>query len=342
MDTLTIRRPDDFHVHFRQDGLLDVVGHTAKHFGRALVMPNTDPPILDAQDALRYCAEIAERMAQLGCTNFQPLMTIKLTNRTTPEMIVAAKEAGVIAGKIYPAGVTTGSDDGITEICTRQLFEVYAAMEEVGMILSIHGETPGACVLGAEEHFADDATKWILLIDRFPNLKVVLEHVSTEEGLSRVYDMPPNFVGTITAHHLLLTIDDVIGAKMRPHNFCKPIARYAADRKMLIRAATSGNPKFFFGSDSAPHLKVLKESRHAPPGCFTAPAVLPLLAQVFKRHFALDKLQDFVSRFGAQFYDLPPNEEMITLVNEPWDIPLKLNGCVPFMAGETLDWRVED
>jgi len=335
MNELTIRRPDDWHAHLRQDGLLDVVEYTARHFGRALVMPNTVPPILTAEDAARYRDQISYRWLGGG---FQPVMTIKITDATTPEMILAAKEAGVIAGKAYPVGVTTGSTDGITDFETKNLNNVFQTMAEVGMVLCIHGEEPEWHALHAEQGFI---MKFGRLAREFPELKIVLEHASTKHTVGAVnMVLNVNVAATITAHHLLLTFGDVVDAKMHPHNFCKPIAKTPEDKDALIKAATSGNPKFFFGSDSAPHLRTAKENASVPAGCFTAPVALPLLAQIFEDAGALDKLEDFTSRFGAEFYGLPLNEGTVTLVKKPWVVPTLLNGCVPFMAGQELIWRV--
>ncbi len=345
METLTIRKPDDFHLHLRRGAVLErVLPHSARQFGRGLAMPNTRPePILTADDALAYQADIAIRASQIGCGSFQPLMTIQITPATTPEIIREARAVGVIAGKLYPEGVTANSENGVQDI--RALDPVFSAMAEVGMALCIHGESADHQVsaINREAAFLDALEE---LARAFPFLRIVLEHITTRSAAERVNRLRPNVVATITAHHLVLTLDDVIGYSpeskgfLQPHHFCKPIAKFAEDREMLIQAATSGNPKFFFGSDSAPHLRETKEAANVCAGIFTAPVALSVLAAVFKAQNALDALQDFTSRFGAEFYGLPLNAGTITLRKEPWTVPDEYEGIVPFMAGKTLAWQV--
>jgi dihydroorotase len=329
---LTIRRPDDFHVHFRTGATLKtVVPYTAQWFKRALVMPNTVPPILTGADCRRYKEEILAA-AKDTAPDFEPLMSIKLTQRTTPGNIRAAYQAGAIIGKAYPAGVTTNAEDGIQDFDA--MAPVFSAMEEIGMVLSKHGELPSAPCLSREVSFLPILCK---LVEEFPNLRIVLEHLSTRKAVETVTCLPRTVAATITAHHLVLTIDDVIGGALNPHNFCKPIAQTADDRQALIDAATSGSSKFFFGSDSAPHLKCIKE-RAGGAGIFSAPVILPLLCQVFEEAEALGKLGDFTSKFGAQFYELPLNDGSITIVGS---VPEEIGGIVPFMAGQKLSWHVK-
>jgi dihydroorotase len=351
-EKITIRKGDDMHVHFRTGDILKtVVGFTARQFKRAVIMPNTTnpntgkpAPILTADNARRYYAEITNR-----CGNeFDPLMTIQITDNTTPEIIAEAKKAGVIAGKVYPLGVTTNSQNGLRSY--REMDHVWEAMEQAGMLLLLHGESPEPDVfcLDREEKFLSVLEE---ISEGFPKLKIVLEHITTAPAVQAVRALD-NVAATITAHHLLLTLDDVVGDKLSPHNFCKPLAKRPHDRQALIASATSGSPKFFFGSDSAPHLRLNKECSQGCAGCFTAPIALPLLTQVFEEIGALDKLENFTSKFGTDFYGLPQNVGAITLVKKDWVVPNeyrmpcfvsdKSAEIVPFMAGQTLHWQVAE
>jgi len=344
VESLSLKRPDDFHVHLRDgDMLRSMAKFTADHFARALVMPNLTPPVLTGADALAYKGRILEAVgAPAGW--FKPLMTIKITDQTTPEIIEEAKKAGVIAGKVYPVGVTTNSDDGVRDF--GKLDHVFETMQEVGMVLCIHGETPGVYTLEREADFI--WTKLTSLRDEFKDLRIVLEHVSTSQGVDYVRKHE-NIAATITVHHLFLTLDDVIGDKLQVHNFCKPIAKTEHDRRALVEAATSGDSKFFLGTDSAPHIQRLKECDACAAGVFTAPVALPLLVEVFEARKSLHNLERFTSENGAFFYGLPRNEGTIRLVKEPWTIPTaeigpltmgKHDVVVPFRAGQPLQWRV--
>lgn len=348
LSELTIRRPDDFHVHFRDGGMLTrVLPFTSGVFGRALVMPNTVPPVLNADDAQRYRERILNRAASFGHEHFRPMMTIKLTPETDPETIDDARErANVIAGKLYPQGVTTNSDDGWTDL--KAMWPVFEAMEAVDMVLCIHGEVPDAFCLDREEHFVKKALPGIAR--SFPKLRIVLEHVTTEAGVVMVTQILDNVYGTITPHHLMLTLDDVIGGELRPHNFCKPIAKRVSDRKTLIQAAIISD-KMFLGTDSAPHTRQNKECDSGCAGVFNAPVALPLLAEIFDEHGATERLEEFTSTRGASFYGVEPNPDTITLVREPWKVPTdylaaggprehSLGSVVPFCAGRTLSWKV--
>jgi dihydroorotase len=325
---ITIRKPDDFHVHARNSYLLTRVWpHTAKVFGRALVMPNTDPLILNSEDAKRYYHQIVT--VDDSC---EPLMTLYLTNNTTPNMIGEAFRAGVIAGKVYPVGVTTGSDKGVRNF--NAMKPVFEAMEELGMVICFHGELPGVNVIEAEKAFLD-----ILhgIATEHPQTKIVLEHVTTADAVDFVIDHH-NVAATITAHHLVMTVDDWAG---RPHNFCKPVAKFERDRARLLEAAGGGH-KFFLGSDSAPHPTSHKEAPVCAAGCYTAPVLLPLLTQIFMDEFGTEvALEQFASVRGAEWYGLPLNEGEVTLVEDPWEVPNCYDGIVPFMAGETINWKVE-
>lgn len=326
----SIRYPDDCHVHLRQGAMLKAVAPaTDGQCFRALVMPNTDPPILNAADAEGYRQRILEAR-----TSFMPVMTIKLVDSTTPSIIRDAKGM-VRAGKLYPEGVTTNSEDGVREIS--RLFPVFETMQETGMVLCLHGETPDVFTMDREKAFLE--TLFGISI-RFPKLKIVLEHVTTADAVREIERLGDNVAATITVHHLYLTLDDIIGGSLRPHAFCKPVAKRPEDREALILAATGGNPKFFLGTDSAPHARGRKECDGGCAGIFSAPVAIQALAQLFERRGALGKLEDFTSRFGAEFYGWPLCESKLTLVREPWAVPEDWHGVVPFMAGQTLDWRI--
>jgi dihydroorotase len=339
---IRIRRPDDFHVHLRQGEMLShVVGATATTFGRALVMPNTTPPIRTGADAMAYKARILDAVRTvLGSDwGFEPLMTIKLLPTTTPDVVREARAAGVVAAKLYPAGVTTNSDDGIEVDRLGAIYvdpKVLEAMQEVDMVLCLHGEVPGVFCLDREEAFLEALRG---LSTKFPRLRIVLEHVTCQAAVDAVTELPPNVAATITAHHLLLSLDDVVGDKIRPHHFCKPIAKYPSDRTALVIAATSGSRKFFLGTDSAPHARGTKECDSGCAGVYTAPIAMEVLAEVFEQADALERLEGFTSVFGADFYRLPRNEDYVELVKEWVDVPKELPGnLVPFRAGEKLTW----
>lgn len=334
-ETITIRKPDDFHVHFREGFILGAVAPlTADHFGRAIAMPNTNDPIRTGEDALRYRDAIRKASRN---TSFEPLMTVKITDATLPGTIVKAKECGVIAGKAYPVGVTTNAHEGVSDF--KKLTPVFAVMEHIGMVLSLHGESPNpfASALKKEEKFLP-ILRW--LVDTFPALKIVFEHVSTQEAVYEVSIMPDTVAATVTAHHLFLTIDDVIGGSISPHNFCKPIPKTVNDRKAIRDVVLQGSKKFFFGSDSAPHLKMRKECGNGSPGIFSAPVVLASLAKFFEDRQCMQRLEDFVSRFGAEFYGLPLSTETITLSKTDWVVPEGYDSIVPFMAQQKLPWKV--
>lgn len=343
---LTIRRPDDMHVHLRDGDMLDqVLHHTQKNFARALVMPNLVPPILNAEDLSAYRERIL-KSCQRNTESFQPLMTFKVTQSTTPEMIGDLKLAGAAAGKLYPEGVTTNSENGVTDF--EALYPVYEAMATNGVVLCIHGELPGTPSLEREVRFLPQLIK---IARHFPNLKIVFEHISSFESVTAVAALPKNVAATITAHHLYLTLDDIIGGSLDCHSFCKPVAKTEEDRQALIRAATSGNPKFFLGSDSAPH-SIEKKHSEGCAGVFSAPVLLPALAQKFAEHDSLDRLDDFCGRFGADFYGLPLNTDSITLSDEngSWVVPPAFvmpfpdgrygSPVKPFLSGKTLNWKV--
>jgi dihydroorotase len=322
------------------DMLRRVVPETSQVFGRALVMPNTEPPVLTGDDAERYRKEIAAAVPPDHA--FEPLMTIKIVPSTTPEIVRDAAAAGVVAGKLYPEGVTTNSSDGVRDVL--QLADTFAAMSESGLVLCLHGETPDTFCLDREERFLAEVLP--VLAERLPDLRIVLEHVSTAAAVDWVRRHPlrpdgrPRVAATITVHHLLLTLDDVVGGLLAPHHFCKPIAKRPADRAAVVAAAVSGDPRFFLGTDSAPHARAAKEAAHGCAGIFTAPVALPLLATVFDEQGALDALDGFCSGHGPRFYGLPPNPGTVELVRDGWTVPAEIGGVVPLRAGATLPWRV--
>jgi len=336
MQTLTLRKGLDAHVHFRDgDMMRAVVPFTAAQFRQAIVMPNLTNPITTLQALISYRLRIVMAAVQSGVW-FDPLMTIQIVPTTTPDFIFQAKKAGAVAGKVYPKGMTTNSDNGVFDY--EALYLVFKAMEEAGMVLSLHGESPRSenC-LDREVDFLDTLVD---IVKYFPSLRVVLEHITTAEAVDCVCDLGQKVAATITAHHLLLTLNDVIGGKLEPHHFCKPVAKRVSDLKALLVAATSGSPQFFFGSDSAPHPRGDKECAAGCAGIFTAPVALPVLAQTFEAARKLNMLEGFVSTFGPEFYGLSLNDERIELVQERWKVPYEIGGVVPFMAGKELEWQV--
>lgn len=334
--TLTIRRPDDFHCHVRQgDMMRQVLPFSTDIFGRVLLMPNTDPAILTGAAAKRYLKEAYDIIGDLLVPSRAVLIpTIKITPRTTPATIRAAKSAGVSHAKLYPDGVTTNSEYGVTDM--RSLADVYATMQEVEMALLLHGEMPGVFVLDRESLFLGEV---LWLSDSFTELRITLEHITTLEAVDVVNQLPDNVGATITVHHLMLTLDDVIGDKLMPHHFCKPVAKTEDDRQALIAAATSGPSKFFLGTDSAPHDAATKECSAGAAGIFSAPNAMPLLAQLFEEEDSLDQLQDFASENGAHFYGLPLNDDTITLVRETEEQVTRWRGIEVFTGTRPMTWR---
>jgi dihydroorotase len=341
INTLTITRPDDWHIHFRDGKAMhSVLPDTARVFGRAIVMPNLKPPVLNVADALAY----RERLlcASQGSA-FQPLMTLYLTDNTTPEQIRAAKDSGMIhALKYYPAGATTNSDSGVTDLL--KAYPAIAAMEEVGIPLLLHGEVVDADI--------DIFDREAVFIDRhlsrlqqdFPKLKMVLEHITTRQAAEFVASASANVAATITAHHLLYNRNVLFSGGIRPHMYCLPVLKREPHRLALIDAVISGNPKFFLGTDSAPHAIGTKENACGCAGIYTAHAAIELYAEAFDAAGALDKLEAFASFHGADFYGLARNADQITLQREPWKVPatqsLGEQQLVPLRAGETIAWRV--
>lgn len=343
----TIAKPDDWHVHLRDRlQMTSVMPYSAERFGRVLVMPNLNPPITTTAQAISYRDQIIE--ATDG-KSFCPYMTLYLTDNTPPKEIVKAKKSGfgfVKAVKLYPAGATTNSDLGVTDI--RKVYPVLEQMQRHGTVLSVHGEVtdPDVDIFDREAvFFAREAKK---LVRDFPDLKIVFGHITTIEGLVFVRATGPNVAATITAHHLLENRNALFHGGLRPHNYCLPLYKREQDSNALLLAATSGDPKFFLGTDSAPHARVVKESAHGCTGCFTAHAGIELYAEAFDSVGKLDMLEGFASQFGADFYGLPRNTNTITLVNEPWKpfssyrFGFGESRVVPFRAGEMVKWKMKN
>ena len=342
MNTLTIARPDDWHLHLRDGAAMrDVLPHTAARFARAIVMPNLKPPVTTTELALAYRDRILAVLAR--GTRFEPLMTLYLTDNTRPEEIARAKRSGAIhAVKYYPAGATTNADSGVTAI--ENCFPVLAAMEKAGMPLLVHGEVtdPDVDVFDRERVFIERTLA--PLIERFQALKVVMEHITTSEAAAFVTAAPPRIAATLTPQHLLLNRNALFAGGVRPHHFCLPGLKREVHRRALVAAATSGNPKFFLGTDSAPHARHTKENDCGCAGMYTAHAGIELYAEVFAAAAALDRLEGFASQYGADFYGLPRNTEKITLVREPWQVPASVpfgaDVLVPMRAGAAIEWRI--
>lgn len=367
MQTLNITRPDDWHLHLRDGAALKaVLPDTAKQFARAIVMPNLRPPVTTTELAIAYRARILDalknpivrpepvegqqsftpRQAQgerQHALNFEPLMTLYLTDNTSAEEIKRAKASGIVHGvKLYPAGATTNSDSGVTSLdkCASAL----QAMQAVGMPLLTHGEVTDANVdvFDREKVFIERHMQ--PLLKRYPNLKVVFEHITTQDAAEFVAQAGNNVAATITAHHLLMNRNAMFTGGIRPHHYCLPVLKRETHRLALVKAATSGSPKFFLGTDSAPHARSAKESTCGCAGMYTAHSAIELYAEAFEEANALDKLEGFASFYGADFYELPRNAEKITLVKETWTVPesIPFDGdvLVPLRAGEAVSWKM--
>ncbi len=340
-ETLTITRPDDWHLHVRDGAALaSVVPHTAAQFGRAIIMPNLRPPVTTTVQALSYKERIAQAVP--AAMAFEPLMTLYLTDVTPPDEIARAAEAGIVALKLYPAGATTNSDAGVTDI--RKTYKTLEAMQRAGLKLLVHGEvTDSEIDLFDREAVFIDRVMAPLRKD-FPELKVVFEHITTKEAAQYVADADAHTAATITAHHLLYNRNAIFLGGIRPHYYCLPVLKREVHRQALVQAATSGSPKFFLGTDSAPHPAHLKEHPCGCAGCYTALTALELYAEAFEAAGALDKLEGFASFFGADFYGLPRNSGRVTLRKETWTIPdeVAFGEAVvkPLRGGEALAWRI--
>ena len=340
-DTLTLTRPDDWHLHVRDGAVLDtVVPHTAAQFGRAIIMPNLKPPVTTAAQALAYKQRILAAVPP-GMA-FEPLMTLYLTDNLAPAEIARAKAAGVVACKLYPAGATTNSDAGVTDL--RKIYPVLEAMQREGVLLLVHGEvtSPDIDLFDREAVFIDQ--QLAPLRRDFPELKIVMEHITTKEAAQYVAGGDRFLAATITAHHLLYNRNALFTGGIRPHYYCLPVLKRETHRQALVAAATGGSPKFFLGTDSAPHPAHLKEHATGCAGCYTAHAALEMYAEAFDAVGAIDKLEGFASFFGADFYGLPRNSGSVTLKRESWTPPESFTfgeaELKPLRSGEPLAWTL--
>lgn len=342
--TLTLLRPDDWHLHVRDGAhLQSVVPFTARQFARAVIMPNLKPPVTTVTLAAAYRERIIAALP--AGSRFQPLMTIYLTNATSPQDIKAARDSGFIVGaKLYPAGATTHSDAGVTSI--ERIFPALAAMEEYGLVFQVHGEVtdPDVDVFDRESVFIDRVLARVA--ERFPKLKIVFEHVTTREAVQFVTSSRAGVGATITPQHLLLNRNAIFQGGIRPHLYCLPILKRERDRRALIEAATGDDPRFFLGTDSAPHARHTKEHACGCAGIFSAHAAIELYAEAFELAGRLDRLQAFAAERGADFYGLPRNTDRIRLDRTPWTPPAAYrfdqDELVPFRAGEQIAWRLSD
>ncbi len=343
MTTLTIRTPDDWHLHFRDgDMLSETVPATARCFQRAIVMPNLVPPVVNAEMAMAYKARILD--ARPAGSSFEPLMTLYLTNATSGQDIIDAKAAGVVAAKLYPAGATTNSAAAVTDL--EAIYPLFEVMAEQGMPLLVHGEVTDhhIDIFDREKEFIDQ--KMSKIVERFPQLKIVFEHITTADAAHFVQDASDNVAATITPQHLLLNRNDLLVGGVRPHNFCLPVLKRNTHQAVLRQMVQSGSPRFFLGTDSAPHAKEAKENACGCAGCYSAWSAIELYAHVFEELGALDKLEGFASNYGADFYGLPRNEGTITLVREEWTLPEEITlpdgrPIVPFFAGQKISWKLQ-
>ena len=342
MTTLTLRRPDDWHLHLRDgEALSAVLPFTAARFARGIVMPNLKPPVTTAAQAEAYRNRILQALPPGA--RFEPLMTLYLTDHTDPAEVDRAKASGHVHGfKLYPAGATTNSDEGVTDI--RRIDAVLARMAELGVVLQVHGEVtnPAIDVFDRESRFID--TVLAGLVSRFPTLRVVFEHITTRAAADFVRGSRSGVAATITPQHLLMSRNALFTGGIRPHHYCLPVLKTESDRRALLDVIASGDPRFFLGTDSAPHARNAKEAACGCAGIFSAPAAIELYAEAFDAVGALGRLEGFASEFGADFYDLPRNEERITLIQQSWEVPacypFGKEQIVPLRAGERISWRI--
>jgi dihydroorotase len=340
--SITLRRPDDWHLHLRDGSALSaVLPFTAAQFARAIVMPNLKPPVVTTEQALAYRQRILQALPKGA--KFEPLMTLYLTDRTQPSEVDRAKQSGLIHGfKLYPAGATTNSDSGVTDI--RKVDAVLERMAELGVILQVHGEVTDSAVdvFEREARFIDSILA--PLVDRFPRLRVVFEHITTREAVEFVRQARPGVAATITPQHLLMNRNALFTGGIRPHHYCLPVLKTEVDRHALLEIIATGDSRFFLGTDSAPHAKHTKEAACGCAGIFSAHAAIELYAEAFEAAGALGKLQGFASEHGADFYGLPYNEETVTLRKESWEVPARYefgsDELIPLRAGERMIWRV--
>lgn len=341
LQTLTITRPDDWHLHLRDgDAMKSVLPHTAAQFARAIVMPNLKPPVTTTEQAAAYRQRIVDALPQ--GMSFEPLMTLYLTDNTPPNEIRRAKDSGFVhAVKLYPAGATTNSDAGVTDL--RKCYKTLEVMQEVGMPFLVHGEVtdPEIDLFDREAVFIETVMQ--PLRTDMPELRVVFEHITTSDAASYVAEASGPIAATITAHHLLYNRNEIFKGGIRPHFYCLPVLKRETHRRALVKAATSSSPRFFLGTDSAPHAKGVKEHACGCAGCYTALHAMELYAQAFDQVGALDKLEAFASFYGPDFYRLPRNTSTLTLKREAWTLPAELayldGGLVPLNGGEVMQWK---
>jgi dihydroorotase len=343
MQEITLIKPDDWHLHFRDGDMLnETVPATARCFQRAIVMPNLVPPVTNAVKLETYRTRILA--ARPAGSDFEPLMTIFLTDKTTAEDIHAAKAAGAVAAKLYPAGATTNSDAAVSSL--KSLYPIFETMSDQGMLLLIHGEVTESHVdiFDREKLFIEQHLQAIY--DHFPKLRIVFEHITTKDAADFVLTADERIAATITPQHLLLNRNDLLVGGIRPHNFCLPVLKRNVHQQALQAAVASGSKKFFLGTDSAPHEKAKKESACGCAGCYSAWSAIELYAEVFETLDALDKFEAFASTNGPDFYGLPRNTNTITLVKQNWEIPTEIilpsgEPIVPFYAGQTVSWKLK-
>ena len=341
--TLIITRPDDWHLHLRDGEVLtDLVPHTSRQFARAIIMPNLTPPVTDTEMAQAYRQRILDAVP--AGQQFEPLMSLYLTNVTPADEVIRAKDSGIVHGfKLYPAGATTGSDAGVTDI--KNCYGTLEAMQKHGMILQVHGEVvdPAVDVFDREARFIEQVLE--PLKNDFPELKIVFEHITTKHAAQFVTDADEYVAATMTPQHLLYNRNEIFKGGIRPHFYCLPVLKREEHRLELVKAATSGNSKFFLGTDSAPHSQARKESSCGCAGIFSSPLAIELYARAFDDNNALDKLEGFASFYGADFYGLPRNTDKITLEKEEWTVPesypLAGEKIIPMHAGEVESWRIK-
>ena len=341
--TLTITRPDDWHLHLRDGAMLNVAANaSARYFSRAIIMPNLTPPVTQTQDAQAYYQRIKQCLPEGNA--FEPLMTLYLTDATTPATIAEAAASGIVkACKLYPANATTNSAHGVTDV--KALRPVFEAMAEHGLLLLVHGEVTHSHIdiFDREAAFIDAHMK--SLVADLPQLKIVFEHITTAEAAEFVMNAPDNIAATITPQHLMYNRNHLLAGGLRPHNYCLPVLKRQSHQQALQEAVATGTKKIFLGTDSAPHLRGAKESACGCAGCYSAPAAIELYAEIFEHLGILDKLEALASFNGPDFYDLPRNQSTITLSREAWQVPESVlvgeQTLVPFYAGETLNWQVK-
>lgn len=342
MNKLTLIQPDDWHLHVRNGAILNtVIAHTAKQFARAIIMPNLNPPVLSVDQAMDYRSEILQALP--AGSNFNPLMTLYLTNALTADEVEKATESEhVHAIKLYPVGATTNSDSGVSDL--KGIYPILETMEKVDLPLLIHGEvTDNDCdIFDREQVFVESSLNDI--VKHFPNLRIVVEHVTTKEAVDFVLAASDKIAATITPQHLMFNRNAILAGGIRPHHYCLPIIKREHHRQALVEAAISGNPKFFLGTDSAPHLTGAKESSCGCAGCYSAYGAIELYAEVFEQAGALDKLEGFASFFGADFYQLARNTKSITLQKQDWTVPASYQvgdkTITPLKANEILGWKL--